>query len=57
MIRLDHITLDAPDIERLASFYAHLTGWHGWGADRPGSPWPTRPGTRSICVSVTAWDR
>jgi predicted enzyme related to lactoylglutathione lyase len=30
--RLDHITLDAPDIERLSSFYADLTGWRvtGW---------------------------
>ena len=27
MIRLDHITLDAADIEQLAAFYADLTGW------------------------------
>jgi catechol 2,3-dioxygenase-like lactoylglutathione lyase family enzyme len=29
--RLDHITLDASDIERLASFYADLTGWRVTG--------------------------
>jgi catechol 2,3-dioxygenase-like lactoylglutathione lyase family enzyme len=26
--RLDGVALDAPDIEKLASFYAALTGWH-----------------------------
>jgi len=29
--RLDHITLDAPDIELLSSFYAELTGWEVTG--------------------------
>jgi hypothetical protein len=26
----------------------------GWPTARPGSPWPTRPATRSTCASATA---